>query len=192
MAPLLSRRLTLTGAVIATVPLLGAAAIVIDGLTDSVAPSDVAVVLGNTVQPDGTPSKRLAARLNRALDLWENGTVEAIIVSGATGKEGVPEGDAMRRYLVGQGVPVDRIIVDNAGVDTAATARNTASIMATRDYDSAIVVTQYFHIPRARLAMQREGIETRTAHATFFEARDLYSTARELVAYPVYFLRSRD
>ena len=192
MAPLLSRRLTLTGAVIATVPLLGAAAIVIDGLTDSVAPSDVAVVLGNTVQPDGTPSKRLAARLNRALDLWENGTVEAIIVSGATGKEGVPEGDAMRRYLVGQGVPVDRIIVDNAGVDTAATARNTASIMATRDYHSAIVVTQYFHIPRARLAMQREGIETRTAHATFFEARDLYSTARELVAYPVYFLRSRD
>ena len=192
MAPLLSRRLTLTGAVIATVPLLGAAAIVIDGLTDSVAPSDVAVVLGNTVQPDGTPSKRLAARLNRALDLWENGTVEAIIVSGATGKEGVPEGDAMRRYLVGQGVPVDRIIVDNAGVDTAATARNTASIMATRDYHSAIVVTQYFHIPRARLAMQREGIETGTAHATFFEARDLYSTARELVAYPVYFLRSRD
>ncbi|MEH6700022.1 MAG: YdcF family protein [Brevundimonas sp.] len=192
MAPLLSRRLTLIGAVMATVPLLGAAAIVIDGLTDTVAPSDVAVVLGNTVQPDGTPSKRLAARLNRALDLWENGTVEAIIVSGATGKEGVPEGDAMRRYLVGQGVPVDRIIVDNAGVDTAATARNTARIMATRDYDSAIVVTQYFHIPRARLAMQREGIEARTAHATFFEARDLYSTARELVAYPVYFLRSRD
>ncbi|WP_226634377.1 YdcF family protein [Brevundimonas poindexterae] len=177
---------------IAAVPLVGAGAIVIDGLTDTVAPSDVAVVLGNTVQPDGTPSKRLAARLNRALDLWEKRTIEAIIVSGATGKEGVPEGDAMYRYLVQQGVPGDRIIVDNAGVDTSATAHNAAGIMAARGYDSAIVVAQYFHIPRARLAMQREGIETRTAHASFFEARDIYSTARELVAYPVYFLGLRD
>lgn len=192
MAPHLPRRLALIGAMIAAVPLVGAAAIVIDGLTDTVAPSDVAVVLGNTVQPDGTPSKRLAARLNRALDLWEKGTIEAIIVSGATGKEGVPEGDAMYRYLVQQGVPGDRIIVDNAGVDTSATAHNAAGIMAARGYDSAIVVTQYFHIPRARLAMQREGIETRTAHASFFEARDIYSTARELVAYPVYFLGLRD
>lgn len=192
MAPPLPRRLAPIAAVIAAVPLVGAAAIVIDGLTDTVAPSDVAVVLGNTVQPDGTPSDRLAARLDRSVDLWEAGTVQAILVSGATGKEAVPEGDAMRRYLVQQGVPGNRIIVDNAGVDTSATARNAAGIMAARGYDSAIVVTQYFHIPRARLAMQREGIETRTAHASFFEARDIYSTARELVAYPVYFLGLRD
>lgn len=192
MASPLPRRLALMAAVGATFPLVAAAALVGDGLTDDIAPSDVAVVLGNTVQPDGTPSNRLAARLDRAVELWEKGTVDAIIVSGGTGKEGVPEGDAMRRYLVGQGVPRDRIIVDNAGVDTSATARNAADIMAARDYDSAIVVSQYFHIPRARLAMQRAGIETHTAHADFFEPRDLYSTARELVAYPVYFLRPRD
>ena len=192
MASPLPRRLALMAAGVATLPLVAAAALVGDGLTDDIAPSDVAIVLGNTVRPDGTPSNRLAARLDRAVELWENGTVDAVIVSGATGKEGVPEGDAMRRYLVEQGVPGDRIVVDNAGVDTSATARNAATIMAGRNYDSAIVVTQYFHIPRARLAMEREGIETRTAHASFFEARDIYSTARELVAYPVYFLRPRD
>ncbi|MEI6730146.1 MAG: hypothetical protein WCL30_02715 [Pseudomonadota bacterium] len=49
------------------------AAIAIIGLSASPKDSDVAVVLGNEVYADGTPSKRLQERLNAAIDLYKTG-----------------------------------------------------------------------------------------------------------------------
>lgn len=168
---------------------LGAGLIVADGLTDETPPSDVAVVLGSKVNPDGTVSPRLAARLGRALELHRAGTVPVILVSGGTGKEGVPEGTAMKAWLVARGVPGGAVIVDDAGVDTGATARNAAAIMQARGYDSAIVVSQYFHIARTKLAFRKQGLAVGGAHPAYFEVRDLYSIAREVPGYASYLLR---
>lgn len=168
---------------------LCAGLIVADGLTDETPASDVAVVLGSKVEPHGTVSPRLAARLGRGLELYRAGTVQAVLVSGGTGKEGVPEGSAMKAWLVGRGVPAAAVLVDDAGVDTRATARNGAAIMRARGYDSAIVVSQYFHVARAKLAFRRQGLAVAGAHPAYFELRDLYSTAREVPAYASYLLR---
>lgn len=44
----------------------------------------------------------------------------------------------------------------------------------------------------ALLAMRRMGITpVYSAHARYFELRDLYSTAREVVGYPAYLLGAR-
>ncbi len=163
-----------------------------DGLTDEIAPADVAIVLGNQVHPDGTPSARLAARLDRAVELVEQGRVRWVIVSGGTGREGVPEGDAMKRYLVARGVPAASVLVDNAGVDTWATARNARTIMRGHGLKTAIVVSQYFHIARTRLAFRKHGLAVGGVHARFFELRDFYSSARELPAYVKYALQTAD
>ena len=48
---------------VASVVLIGLIGIVADGLRDEVQASDVGVVLGSKVMPDGTPSDRLRARL---------------------------------------------------------------------------------------------------------------------------------
>jgi hypothetical protein len=46
------------------------------------------------------------------------------------------------------------------------------------------------HVPRTRLALERNGIlVTGSAHAAYFEMRDLYSIPREAVAYAVYFAK---
>lgn len=172
--------------------LLAAGALAIEGLTDEVRPSDTAVVLGNQVHPDGTPSARLAGRLDRALALYRDGDARSIIVSGGVGREGVPEGDAMKLYLVERGVPASAVIVDNAGANTWATARNAAAIMQTHRMTSAIVVSQHFHIARTKLAFRKHGFLVGGAHARFFELRDLYSTAREVPAYVKYLLRPAD
>lgn len=172
--------------------ILAAGALVLEGLTDEVTPSDTAIVLGNKVHPDGTPSARLAGRLDRALELYRDGDVRTIIVSGGTGREGVPEGDAMQRYLLAHDVPASAVIVDNAGVDSWATARNAAAIMKAQDMNSAIVVSQHFHIARTKLAFRKQGLRVGGAHARYFEARDLYSTAREIPAYVKYLLRTAD
>ena len=172
-----------------TVGLLCAALIVMDGLTDDIQRSDVAVVLGSKVNPGGRPSPRLAARLGRALDLYEDGWVRTVIVSGGTGVEGVPEGTAMKRWLVAHGVPASAVIVDDQGVDTRATARNTAALMARHDFDSVIIFSQYFHISRTRLAFRQAGMpEAGSAHPDYFEMRDLYSIAREVPGYARYLI----
>lgn len=174
----------------------GAAAVVLcaglicaDGLTDDIRRSDVAVVLGSKVNPDGTPSPRLAARLGRALELYQGGWTPFILVSGGTGVEGVPEGTAMKRWLVGRGVPDAAVIVDDQGVDTRATARNAVTLMKARNLRTAIVVSQYFHISRTRLAFAQEGLpDVGSAHPDYFEARDAYSLAREIPGYARYWL----
>jgi uncharacterized SAM-binding protein YcdF (DUF218 family) len=171
--------------------LLAAALICLSGLSDDRRTSDVAVVLGNQVFPSGRPSPRLAARLDEAVRVWRADLVTAIIVSGGVDSNGTDEAAAMRAYLIVNGVPEDAILVDPRGLTTWATARNSAAIMQSRKWRSAMVISQYFHIPRTRLAFRKFGIvDPRSAHPPFFEWRDVYSISREVIGYPTYWLRS--
>ena len=168
---------------------LAAAGLMIDGLTDSAEASDVVVVLGSEVLADGSPSARLAARLDAAIGVYEAGLVDAVIVSGGVGRSGHGEAVAMADYLVAEGVPNEVIVIDGEGVNTRATAVNAAAIMAEHGWTSAIVATQHFHISRSRLAMRQEGIDrVTTVHADHTEFRDVYSLIREIPAYARYLL----
>jgi uncharacterized SAM-binding protein YcdF (DUF218 family) len=109
------------------------------------------------------------------------------------GVEGFDEAAVMRDYLVAHGVPTDAVIVDSAGVTTLASARNTLALARQHQFQSILVVSQYFHIPRSRLALRRFGIATvYSAHANYFEGRDLYSSFRELFGYLSYLFRNYD
>ncbi|MDB6174376.1 MAG: hypothetical protein JWL59_3687 [Chthoniobacteraceae bacterium] len=167
--------------------LLAACALIWDGLHDEIGTADLGVVLGNTVNIDGSPSPRLAARLDRTLELYRQGAFPLVLVSGALGKEGHDEASVMRDYLTSRGIPSTQVIVDSDGRTTFATAKNTKALMKLRRLRSVLVVSQYFHMSRAKLAMRRFGISTvYSAHARHFEARDLYSIIRELVGYLSY------
>lgn len=173
--------------------LLGAVLIVTDGLRDDIHPADVAVVLGNTVERDGRPSARLRARLDKAVELYRGGLFRHIIVSGGVGAEGFNEAEVMKRYLITQGVPEDRIIADGEGLTTSLTARNAAQLMKERRWQSALVISQYFHISRTRLAVESYGVRpVYSAHAEHVELRDVYSIAREVIGYGAYLMRRYD
>lgn len=170
-----------------TALLLASATLVASGLSDEIHEADVAVVLGNTVNPDGSPSRRLAARLDMALELYHRGVFKNVIVSGGVGREGFDEAVVMKDYLARLGVPQNQIIVDSLGLTTAATARNVALIAKEHHWKSVLVVSQYFHIPRCRLALSAAGIDpVYAAHAHFFEPRDIYSISREVIGYAAY------
>ncbi len=160
------------------------------GMNDHFGNADVALVLGNKVNPDGSPSPRLKARLDTAVDLFNKGYFPRVIVSGGTGMEGVPEGTAMKNYLVSAGIPETVILVDDLGIDTQASAENTVSILRDGQMKSVFVITQYFHIPRSKLALSKLGVSPIfNAHPHYFEARDIYSTVRELPAYLKYLIQ---
>ncbi len=163
--------------------------ILYQGFSDHIQKSDVAVILGTKVRANGILSGRLRARLDKGIELYKKGIVNNIIVSGGTGKEKVNEAVAMQSYLLSQGIPATAIVMDKHGHNTAATAKNTLAIMNKRGFKSVIVVSQYFHIARARLAFQQCGIDPiYSAHANYFEWRDFYSTTREVMAYYDYLL----
>lgn len=172
--------------------LVGCAAVIaIAGLNDDIDRSDVAVVLGNTVEPNGKPSARLQARLDKTIQLYQQGIFKNTIVSGGMGKEGFDEAVVMKQYLVAHGLPTARIYVDSQGNNTYLTAKRTAQLMSEHKWQSAIAISQYFHLPRTKLAIQQFGVKTvYTAHADFFELRDLYSTVREVFSYCSYQIRS--
>jgi vancomycin permeability regulator SanA len=164
--------------------------IVIDGLNDEVKKADIAVVLGNKVELNGEPSDRLKARLDKAVELYQDGYFPYIIVSGGIGKEGFDEAKVMKNYLIQQGVPADTIKEDNQGYNTYMTAENTSNIMNQLDAESVLLITQYFHISRTKLTFKKLGFkDVYSAHAEIFEFRDIYSTIREFPAYYKYVLK---
>ena len=186
------RYLLMLGAAIGSV-LLGTVILAVAGLHDHLGRADVALVLGSKVQLDGTPSPRLRARLDRTRELYRAGYFPSVIVSGGTGREGYDEASVMRDYLVSHGIPADRVIVDSGGTTTFASAQNAIQIAREHRFESIFVVSQYFHLPRARLALRRFGVPTvYSAHARIFELRDIYSSPRELVGYFGYLFRRYD
>jgi vancomycin permeability regulator SanA len=164
-------------------------ALVAAGLQERIGHADVALVLGSKVNADGTPSARLRARLDRTIELYQAGWFPKIIVSG--GRQGPDEAAVMRDYLLAHGIPAAALIVDNSGVNTFTSAFDTLQISHSLKFQSVFVVSQYFHIPRARLALSRFGLaDVYFAHPHFFELRDLYSSPREVPACVSYYLRS--
>jgi vancomycin permeability regulator SanA len=173
--------------------LIAGAAIVWDGLHDELAVADVAVVLGNKIDSDGRPSARLQARLDKTVELYQQNFFTHILVSGGIGREGFDEAEVMKQYLIEKGIPEESILVDSAGLTTYDTARNASQLMREKGWQSAMVISQYFHITRTRLAFRRCGVASvYSAHAQFFEIRDFYSVFREIFGVCSYLMRRYD
>ena len=161
--------------------------IITDGLTDENTKTDVAVIYGNTVHEDGSLSERLKARLDRGIQLYTDSLTDLLFVSGGLGKEGFYEGTKMQEYLVEKGIPAEKIVVDNQGNNTQLTTQNFVKKFGTKK--SVVVVSQYHHISRAKLAFRNHGIKNVSgAHADYFEIRDIYSCIREFFGYYSYLL----
>ena len=169
--------------------MLCAAAIAYDGLHDRLGKADVGVVLGNKVEPNGQPSLDLATRLDEAGDLYRQGYFPTVIVSGGVGPGAYDEPAAMRTYLVRQGVPDAAIVLDRAGVNTRATAVDTARWMRARGLSRVLVISQFYHMARSRLAFERCGVRTiYSGHGRRFSTRDVFGLGRDTVGYVVYWL----
>jgi len=108
--------------------------------------TEVAIVPGAWVEPDGKMSAMLAARVEQASRLWHAGKVRKVLVSGDHGTWKYDEPDTMREALVRDGVVPQDIFEDHAGFDTWATMVRARNIFGVR---RAVVVTQGFHMPRA-------------------------------------------
>jgi len=177
--------------------LLTAGLIAAEGLREGLPPlaeipiADAAVVFGNKVERSGEPSASLRARLDKAVDVYQRGLVRRVIVSGGLGKEGWNEAEVMASYLAGRGLPRETILIDAHGNNTYLTAINTRGLAEAHNLRSFILISHFYHLPRAQLTFHSLGLEVAgAAYARRFVPRDFYyGLMREVIAYPVYLVR---
>ena len=166
--------------------------ITIDGLNDYLKKADCILILGNTVNQDGTLSHRLQSRVDKGYELYENKIASKIIVSGGLGKEGYYEAREMKKYLLSKGVNEHDIIMDDEGLTTYETMLNYVPIAKEHHFNSVIIVSQFYHLTRSRKMIKSLGVKNiYTAHSNYFELRDFYSVLREFVAYYGFCLRGK-
>lgn len=115
----------------------------------------VVIVPGASVLRNKQPSDVLADRLLTAIDLYEAGKVEKILVSGDHGQKNYDEVNVMREYLLTRGVDAEDIFLDHAGFDTYDTMYRARYLFGV---EKAIVASQTFHLPRALYIGQSLGM----------------------------------
>lgn len=80
---------------------------------------DYVIVLGAKVKPDGSLSKTLKLRLDKALEYMKENPETMLVLSGAKGDaEPCSEADAMETYLLGQGAEPDHLLKEEQSFST--------------------------------------------------------------------------
>jgi len=161
------------------------------GMTDYRRPADAVVVFGARVYADGSLSQALADRVRTGCSLYEEGLVHRVVLSGGPGDADVHETEGMRRMALRLGVRAEDILMDEHGLNTVATVRNTCEMFNRLSLKKTLVVSHFYHLPRIKMTYQRYGWEVYTvpAHETYrLTALPLY-IMREVAALWVYYLR---
>lgn len=123
--------------------------------SDEAPNAEVAIVLGASVV-NGKPSRVLEERAAAAIALLHAGKVAKILVTGDNGELTHDEVTPVRKFLTDSGVPAQDIFLDHAGFDTYSSMYRARSVF---DAQSAIIVTQDFHLPRALFIARMLGLD---------------------------------
>lgn len=187
--------MTIASGFAATALLAPSAQMACYGQTDYRRPANAIVVYGCRAYADGRPSQALADRVHTACDLYHQGLAPCIVMSGGPGDGDIHETQAMRDYAIALGVPPQAILRDNHGLDTQATADNLRGVLSSRwsaeSGVSVLAVSHDFHLPRAKLTLERQGFRAYTVPADVRRGLPSkpYLVMRETAAWWVYWGR---
>ncbi|MBN1963626.1 MAG: YdcF family protein [Anaerolineae bacterium] len=152
--------------------------------TDEADVSDgrVAIVFGAAVR-NGYPSTMLRDRLDAAIQLFRDGRVDHLLMSGDGRESSYDEPEVMARYAVANGVPEAAITLDRLGLRTYDTCYRARDVYHARQ---VVLVTQEYHLPRALFTCELLGLDA----VGFSADQRTYRNAtwydfRELLALPV-------
>jgi uncharacterized SAM-binding protein YcdF (DUF218 family) len=157
------RILTIGTVTVFSLWLISAVAVLVWSSRDEARPAQAIVVLG-AAQYAGKPSPVLRARLDHALDLWNRHLASLLILTGGTGSgDTTSEAAVGRKYAKKHGVPDSSILVENEGRTTSESMRAVAGMLEVRGLQSALLVSDPFHMLRLRILARRFGFTPYTS-----------------------------
>lgn len=160
---IIRRILTLLVVAMFALWVISATAVLIWASRDEARPAQAIVVLG-AAQYAGKPSPVLRARLDHALDLWNRHLATLLILTGGTGSgDTTSEAAVGRSYARKRGVPDSAILVESEGRTTSASMRAVAAMLEVRGLQSALLVSDPFHMLRLRILARRFGFTPYTS-----------------------------
>lgn len=141
---------------------------------------DCILVLGCGVRPDGSPSHMLEDRMKRAIQLYQAGWSDVLLLSGDNRKEDYNEVGVMKAYAMARGVPEEAIVLDHAGLCTYDSLYRARAIFGA---ERVAVITQAFHISRALYIGRSLGVEAWGVTADLRPYQhELFNRCREILA----------
>ena len=164
------------------------------GTIDEARDADVIIVLGAALKSDGRPNKALSRRSRHAAALWKAGHAASIICTGGVGPGlARSEADGCREVATGAGGPAGAILREEASHSTEENASNARSIMDAHGWQTAIVVSDSYHVARARRVFARVGVDVLLSPVPLQEIESplfyVFSVVREIVALQREFFR---
>ncbi len=126
--------------------------------SDLPADTDYLIILGAGVNGT-TPSLSLLDRLEAATDYLHTHSDCMVIVSGGQGAgEDISEADAMKTYLLNQGIQQNRIIIEDQSSNTIENITFSYQLISTKNKNSTVaIVSSEYHIFRAKLIAKNLG-----------------------------------
>ena len=153
---------------------------------------DVAIVLGGATQPVRRHRRTAEVndagdRLIMAADLYNLGTVPKILITGGRTSSSIPESVTMARILMKLGVPQEDILLEKEALNTEQNVGFAKEIIEEHGFEQVVLVTSAFHMRRASLQFQAQGIEHlpvatdfRMNTLRFFWLTDIFPEAKNL------------
>ncbi len=121
-------------------------------------PCDYIITLGCGIKKDGTVTPLLKSRLDAAIN-WYHKTNDhgLFITSGGQGNDEVTsEAEAMKNYLISQGIPEDKILLENQSTTTKENLLFSKKLM--KENSTCVISTSDFHVLRTAFLTKEIGM----------------------------------
>jgi uncharacterized SAM-binding protein YcdF (DUF218 family) len=155
------------------------------GRIDRAQPADVIIVLGAGLRRDNTPGPALRRRSAQGAELWRQGIAPVILCSGGMPNNRIrSEADACRELVEAEGVPPEAILLEETSRSTEENALESGRMMAERGWQTAVIVSDQYHMYRAQHIFSDTGLTVYASGAAVSPPTGEYIVfmLRELVA----------
>jgi uncharacterized SAM-binding protein YcdF (DUF218 family) len=141
---------------------------------------DVIVVLSAWAMPSGEMNESGLRRAIAAARLYREGAGPSILITGSP-PTADDEGNvltASARFLEEMGIPATSIAIEDKSYNTRDSAVNVASLARAHGWKRLVLVTDGFHMLRARLAFEHEGLQVAPAPTMMWRVYGARPTVR--------------
>jgi vancomycin permeability regulator SanA len=148
-------------------------------------PAEVGIVLGAALWGD-EPSPGLRERLDQSLRDYKAGKFQWFLLTGGldTVTSNYTEAEGMANYLEQQGVPREKMLLENKATSTYENLKFSQEILEERGFTSVLIVTHTFHGNRAyEIAQALNYEQPRLSLISSKVLKPLPNTFREILAY---------
>lgn len=135
------------------------------GQADRAEPADAIVILGAAVAPGGYAGNSLHERTMRAVELHRRGLAPRIICTGGVGRYPPSEASVEARVAMKAGVRREDLFLEETSKSTWGNAVNASDICRQHGWKRVIVVSDPYHLWRAKRDFERAGLSATTSPA---------------------------